>query len=198
VKGLEPPQQSIRGLKAWGLGWAVSSRGADHLRAFPVAETTWTKQEANDAFGTEKAADRLAYAGKPEMVKWFEDVGAILDSLMLCKFGYLSLRAFDTDTIVLLIFAATGWRTNVNDLMTIGERIINLERLYNLRMGMTPREDTLPDRYLAEPLPSGPSKGEVVQLEPMLTTYYELRKWDRESGRPTDEKLTSLNLSPDS
>lgn len=198
VKGLEPPQQSIRGLKAWALGWAVSSRGADHLRAFPVAETTWTKQEANLAFGTEKAADRFAYAGKPEMVKWFEDVSAIIDSLMLCKFGYLSLRAFDAETIVQLIFAATGWHTNVNDLMIIGERIVNLERLYNLKVGMTPRDDTLPVRYLAEPLPSGPSKGEVVQLEPMLTAYYELREWDRELGRPTDEKLASLGLSSSS
>jgi aldehyde:ferredoxin oxidoreductase len=195
VKGLEPPQQSVRGLKAWALGWAVSSRGADHLRAFPVAETTWTKQEAKHFFGTEKAADRFAYEGKAEMVKWFEDVSAIIDSLMLCKFGYLSLRAFDVKTIIQVIFATTGWQTNANDLMNIGERIINLERLYNMKVGMTPKEDTLPTRYLTEPLPSGPSKGEVVELEPMLTKYYELRGWNKELGRPTDAKLTSLGLT---
>ncbi len=77
--------------------------------------------------------------------------------------------------------------------MRVGERVWNLERLFNLKAGITGKEDRLPDRIVKEPLPSGPAKGQVVHLEKMLPEYYELRGWDRE-GVPTPERLKELGL----
>lgn len=128
------------------------------------------------------------------MVKWFEELSAIADSLMICKFGLHALHALGVDDTAAVIYAATGWRTNAKDLMKIGERIINLERLCDLREGITRKDDTLPPRYLEEPLPEGASKGQTVELEPMLERYYELGDWDKEYGRPSAEKLKSLGI----
>jgi aldehyde:ferredoxin oxidoreductase len=75
-----------------------------------------------------------------------------------------------------------------------GERKVNLERLFNLREGLTPADDTLPSRALHEPLPDGASQGRVVNLEPMLKEYYEARDWDRTTDYPSPEKLKELNL----
>ena len=77
--------------------------------------------------------------------------------------------------------------------MKAGERIYNLERIFNLGAGFTAADDTLPKRLLEEPIPEGPSKGYVCKLDEMLPEYYELRGWDKE-GRPTDAKLKELNL----
>jgi aldehyde:ferredoxin oxidoreductase len=87
----------------------------------------------------------------------------------------------------------TGVPFTADDLMRIGERVWNLERLYNLREGFTRAEDTLPRRLLEEPVSEGPSKGYTVQLEPMLEEYYQFRSWDTR-GVPSMEKLKELSL----
>jgi len=194
VKGMEVPAQEVRGLKAWGLGWATSSRGGDHCRAFPVMETVWSPQQALAFFGTEKAADRFAYEGKPAMVKWAEDLGAVIDSLGLCKIAYVSL-GISPDLIASAYQAVTGIKTDPDQLLKAGERINNLERLLNLRLGLTPSMDTLPSRFIDEPLPEGPGKGESIKIQPMVEEYYRLRKWDLNSGYPENEKLNELSLT---
>ena len=78
--------------------------------------------------------------------------------------------------------------------MTIGERIVNVERLFNIRQGLTRKDDTLSERFLKEPIPSGPTKGRVLDLEPMLDEYYKARGWDAETGRPTRAGLERLGL----
>ena len=78
--------------------------------------------------------------------------------------------------------------------MKAGERIFNLERLFNLGAGFTRKDDTLPERFLKEPLPEGPAKGKVAMLDEMLPEYYVLRGWDK-SGRPTENKLKELGLA---
>ncbi len=80
-----------------------------------------------------------------------------------------------------------------DELMKIGERIWNLERLFNLKAGFTGKDDTLPQRLLKEPISSGPAKGKVVELDKMLPEYYDLRGWDKE-GVPTKQKLKELGL----
>lgn len=195
VKGLEPPEQDVRGLKAWGLGWAVSSRGADHLRAFPLPETTWTPEEVKETFGTEKAADRFAYLGKADMVKHFEEICAISDSMEMCKITLIALKALKPEDAAKIIYAVTGWEIDDRELLRVGERIVNLERLFNLREGISRRDDTLPERYLKRPMPEGPSKGNIVELEPMLDRYYELRGWNARTGIPERKKLEELNLA---
>lgn len=194
VKGMEVPTQEVRGLKAWGLGWAVSSRGADHCRAFPVMETTWSPEQAKTFFGSEKSADRFAYEGKAAMVKWAEEFGAVIDSLGLCKIAYLAMGV--SPSLVAKAFqSVTGIETEEATLLKAGERIINLERLLNLRLGLSPSEDTLPARFLEEPLPEGPSRGEVIRIEEMVQEYYRLRDWDPLTGYPKADKLNELSLN---
>jgi aldehyde:ferredoxin oxidoreductase len=79
------------------------------------------------------------------------------------------------------------------DFRRTGERIYNLERVYNIREGATRNDDTLPPRLLKDPLPEGPAQGQVVNLDTMLDSYYEFRGWDKE-GKPTKERLTELGL----
>jgi aldehyde:ferredoxin oxidoreductase len=90
--------------------------------------------------------------------------------------------------------AVTGASFTEQDVQRAGERIINLARAYNLREGLTPADDALPERILKEPLADGIGKGEVVNLEYMLDRYYKLRQWDRSNGMPSKEKLLELGL----
>jgi aldehyde:ferredoxin oxidoreductase len=98
------------------------------------------------------------------------------------------------ETVLGILNAVTGRDWTESELLKIGERINNLERLFNLREGFKPADDTLPLRTLKEPLPDGGSKGMTVDLEPMLDDYYRFRGWRRENGYPTDEKLKELGL----
>jgi aldehyde:ferredoxin oxidoreductase len=88
----------------------------------------------------------------------------------------------------------TGMDIDVGGLKQIGERIVNLQRMYNVRHGITRKDDTQPQRLLEEPSPSGRAKGHVVHLDRMLDEYYELRGWDRATGLPTEKKLNDLGL----
>lgn len=194
IKGMEVPTQGVRGLKAWALGWAVASRGGDHCRAFPVMETTWPPEKAKEFFGSEKAADRFAYEGKAAMVKWAEDFGAVIDSLGICKIAYQAM-GLTPDIVAKAFQAVTGIETNSLEILKAGERIITLERLLNLNLGLKPEQDTLPARFIQEPLLDGPSKGETVDIDRMVRDYYDLRGWDSASGYPSQEKLKELGIS---
>ena len=193
VKGMEVPTQGVRGLKAWALGWAVASRGADHCRSFPVMETTWSPEKTEKFFGSKKAADRFAYEGKAAMVKWGEDFGATHDALGICKIAYQAMGL--TPEIVAKAYSAvTGIDMDGDELLKAGERIVTLERLLNLKLGLTPDQDTLPKRFTDEPLPEGPGQGETVKLDQMMKEYYELRGWDSK-GYPGREKLEELDMA---
>lgn len=194
VKKLEPPEQEVRGLKAWGLGWAVSSRGADHLRAYPVAETTWTAEQARDILGIEGGIDRFAYDGKAELVKWSEEICAVADSIEMCKITQMALGV-SLDDLAGALRAMTGWDTDAAELQRIGERIVNLERLFDARQGITRLDDALPARFTEEPLPDGPSQGERIDLSRVLDQYYRLREWNPSTGLPEERKLKSLGLA---
>jgi len=78
--------------------------------------------------------------------------------------------------------------------MAVGERIVNIERLFNIRQGLTPKDDTVSERFLKEPIPTGPAKGRVLNLEPMLDEYYRARGWDPKSGHPNRSTLERLGL----
>jgi len=90
--------------------------------------------------------------------------------------------------------AVTGWDISEAELMAIGERIVNVERLFNIRQGLTRKDDTVSERFLKEPIPSGPTKGRVLNLKPMLDEYYQARGWDLKSGYPTRSTLKRLGL----
>jgi aldehyde:ferredoxin oxidoreductase len=195
-KGLEVFQADVRSIKAYGLGNAVASRGADHLRAEPWFEFSNDPEEGIRRYGIPETAFRLEYKGKGLVVKHFEEMAAISDSLGICKNTYNNMEVLDWEETAELLRAATGWGLTGQEVRQIGERIVNLERLFIAREGITRQDDTLPRRFLEEPLPegSGPSTGSVLELEPMLDEYYRARGWDVETGLPTEEKLEELGL----
>jgi aldehyde:ferredoxin oxidoreductase len=193
VKGLELPAQDIRGMKEWGLGFAVSSRGADHLRAYPVEPRNLSEEAAEKLFGTKDVIDRLKYGGKAKLVKWSEEFSAVTDCLEICKMPGMGSN-ISMDDLAGIVTAITGVEFIEEELLRVGERIINLERLYNNKMGVDRKDDTIPERFQEEPISEGNSKGEVFDLNKMLDEYYQIRGWD-EKGFPTEAKLSELGLS---
>lgn len=144
-----------------------------------------------EVLGLPRLVDRFAVQGKAGIVAVHQNLAAVIDSLVLCKFSNL---AVSEEYYARALGAVTGLSYTVTDLLQIGERIWNLERLYNLRGGFTRADDTLPRRLLEEPVPHGPSRGQVVQLEAMLDEYYQFRGWDK-NGVPTAPKLEELGLA---
>ncbi len=194
-KGLELFQADVRTIKAYALGNAVSSRGADHLRAEPWFEFSNDAAEGVRRFGIAETAFRLEHKGKGLVVRHFEEMAAVADATGVCKNTYNNMEVLDWDETAELLQAATGWAFTGEDVRRIGERIVNVERLFNAREGIGRKDDTLPARFLREPLPPGnPSAGAVVELEPMLDEYYRARGWDLTTGLPTREKLRELGL----
>ncbi len=192
-KGLDPAATDARAAVAWGLGYAVSSRGGDHLRALPTADTFFSKDEALVMFGSEEAVDPRGVKGKGRLVKWSEDHRAVLDAVGLCKFVFRTTLMYPR-WVTAFFNAVTGLDWSEDELMRAGERIVNVERLFNLRQGLTRADDTLSARFLREPLPNGPMKGHMLDLEPMLDEYYEARGWDVATGVPSKKKLAELGL----
>jgi aldehyde:ferredoxin oxidoreductase len=177
VKGLELPAYDPRGMQGQGLGYATSNRGGCHLRGNMLGF---------EVLGTPKLVDRDATGGKAGLLIVAQHLGAALDSLSLCKFSSFALSE---EHYARLYSAATGFEIGGQDLLLAGERIWNLERLYNLREGFTAEDDRLPTRLLEDPN----AEGRVVDLAPMLEEYYRFRGWD-ESGVPRAEKLERLGL----
>ncbi len=194
VKGMEPPMNDPRGLHGYGLGYAVASRGGDHCRATPYAEFgIYPPAEVKKLFGSEEAADPLSYSNKGRLLIWYEDSRAAQEVLGLCKFlGRVELGK--ADKMAELFNIVTGLEVDGKELFRVGERLINTDRMFNMREGFTRKDDTLPKRFLEEPLTEGPAKGQTINLEPMLDEYYELRGWEKETGLPTREKLIGLGL----
>jgi len=182
VKGLDLAAYDPRGFKSMGLAYATSTRGACHLRAYFVGP---------EALATPYAVDRFATEGKAALVILYQDLSAVIDSMGLCMF---TIFALNPEHYAGLLSSVTGEPLDGRGLLKLGERIWNLERLFNLREGFTRADDALPPRFSQETLPRGHSKNQVVDLEPLLEEYYRLRGWD-EDGVPTEAKLKELGLS---
>ena len=189
AKKLEFPGYDPRGSKGMGLLYATSNIGASHM----AGDLAYA-----EVFGVPEKIDPLTIEGKPHLIHRFEDAFAVIDAAGLCVF--LSVRyLFDPDVnlwptrLTKLMNHATGAGYTEETLLQAGERIFNLERLFLLKAGFTKDDDTLPQRMLEEPMPEGPAKGHVVELDQMLPEFYRLRGWD-ENGVPTDAKLAELGL----
>lgn len=193
VKGADSPDYDPRGLKGWGLAYAVSTRGGDHLRALPALELLDSPREY-EKLGLPAAGDRFSYDNKAILVKWHEEVRAVADSLEICKF-LTRTALLSPEYLVKLYELVTGTAITAGELLRAGERTVNIERMFCVREGISRRHDTLPERYMKEPLPGGPGKGEVINIEKMLDEYYALRGWDAGTGIPTAGKLNELGLN---
>ena len=182
VKGLELPGYDPRGAKGQGLAYATSNRGACHLRSYMVGL---------EILGVPKRIDRFSEVNKAGLVVFQQNLNSAMDTLVACRFtGY----GLDEEHYSRMLSAATGVKYSAEDFMFVGERIWNLEKLFNLREGFDGQTDTLPSRFLSEPLQEGPTKGQTVELESMLEEYYRFRGWD-EKGRPVRRTLERLGLS---
>ena len=187
VKGLEVPGWAPRGTPGMGLAYMTADRGACHQRGFMVAYELGGKPYRG------KPVDTYGLAQKAEILVGEQNYLSGLDSLVKCDFGAFGVAP---QHYALMYAAATGQGVSDNFFHSVGERIWNQIRLYNLREGLTAREDRLPQRIVNEPLPGGPHKGRRISeqdMRRMLTDYYHLRGWD-DRGRPTDEKLQALSL----
>jgi aldehyde:ferredoxin oxidoreductase len=167
VKGLELPAYDPRGAYGNALGYATSNRGGCHLPGYFIG---------TEVLGIPKLLDRFGVQGKATLLARQQNAFAFMDTLCLCRFAAF---AVPTDYNARIASAVTGRKFTWEETQYIGERIWNLERLFNIREGVEP--DTLPRRFATFP------------LEEMLREYYAVRGWD-EAGVPTAEKLEALNL----
>lgn len=182
VKGLEMPAYDPRGVQGMGLAFATSNRGACHLRAYLTSA---------EVLGNPCLVDRFKIEGKASLAILLQDVSAATDSMVLCRFSQF---AMNPDHYARLIRTVTGLSFTARDLINTGERIYNLERVFNTREGFGRKHDSLPKRLLETPLPEGHSKNITVALDPMLDEYYTLRGWTND-GMPTISTISELKLS---
>ena len=182
VKGQEFPAYDSRGIQGMGLTYATSNRGACHLRSYTVA---------SEVLGIPIKTDPLTTEGKPALVMAFQDATAAFDASGLCIFTSFAWTLADVQP---QIQAACEGDWSLEKLNQVGERIWNLEKMFNLAAGLTKADDSLPPRLTTEPAKTGPAKGLVNGLAKMLPEYYELRGWDAE-GVPKPETRARLGLS---
>jgi aldehyde:ferredoxin oxidoreductase len=195
VKGLDIIMADPRGLKGVGLGYAVASRGGDHLRSEPFLELKDDPAIGESMFGIPDATMRLAYKGKGKLVSYFEDWNAVIDALETCKNIMQNMEILTFDLASRVIEATTGLKMKPAEVRRVGERIINVERAFNVKEGVRRKDDTLPRRFREEPLIEGASKDTLFEQEPMIDEYYGERGWDLETGIPSAETLRRLGLN---
>ncbi len=178
VKGLDVICGDPRGIKAYGLTYAIASRGADHLRAEPYFELTNRVDEAMKRFGTEKAALRMEEEGKAALVTYSERIALLTDSMTMCKNIGLCMDVLNFENAASLLRAGTGVNYTPKKLQKLMADSVNLQHELNRSFGMTRKDDTLPDRFLNEPLERGPTKGSTVDITRMVDEYYKIHEWE--------------------
>jgi aldehyde:ferredoxin oxidoreductase len=183
TKGQEFPGYEPRRAYGTGLSFATGNRGACHLRGCMYVNEIFTGQ-----------INPIGFEGKSELLKIKEDLMALIDSLVMCKFGQRN-GEFTPNVLAQVLKAITGNLYTEESLLRVGERVWNMERVYNLREREI--EDVLPERFFNEDLEDSLEKGEKIPLkdfEKARADYYGLRGWDKK-GRPQSEILEKLGLS---
>lgn len=182
VKKQEIPAYDPRAVQGIGLNYATANCGAAHVRGYTISP---------EVLGTPMKVDKDTIDGKPELVITFQNLTAALDATGACLFTTFGIGAPE---LAELLSAVTGVEYSTDDFMKCGDRIWNLERMWNLRAGLSAKDDRLPPRLLEMPLKTGASKGSVSRLPEMLPLYYQHRGWDA-SGVPTQSRLRELGLA---
>lgn len=199
VKGLAMSAEELRTRQEWALSFAVNVRGGDHLKGTPLFYDPQARELVRNIFGIEEVSDACSPIAKGRVVWWAENEKALIDSLGMCKRVPWSSTILSTekkfDYLYQLFIKATGSKMDFNEFKRCGERIVQIQRAYNAREGITRKDDTLPERLLTVPVPSEPRKGMVAQLEHdgMLPEYYSYRGCDQ-NGLPTRQRLSEVGL----
>ena len=181
VKGMELPAYDPRGVQGQALAFATSNRGGCHMRAYLIGP---------EILGQPCFVDRFSTAGKAELVVLFQDISALVDSALLCRFLQIALGV---DTFARMLNLVTGLDFCEEEVLAVGKRIYTLERWFNAKAGFGRKDDTLPPRFLNDELEEGASRNRLVKLDEMLDRYYQLRGLDKD-GAPVEKTLKDLNV----
>jgi aldehyde:ferredoxin oxidoreductase len=188
VKGLELPGYDPRGAKAHGLNLMTSNIGADHCLGY----------SAQEIFGVPnpRPVERLAVEFKGELTKINQDMTAFNETGILCALNTANGMT-PADVFGRMLASSTGVKDFADPayLWLVGERIYNLERMFNVHEGFGKKDDAFPRRFSQEPLPAGPSRGQIFEEDQLLADYYQARGWDPDTGIPSPKKLAELGLS---
>jgi aldehyde:ferredoxin oxidoreductase len=217
AKGLEQSRVETRGAFGYALAFAVNPRGPDHLHTEILAEfgtRPGGRALVEKITGDERYAFPRTLEKRADIVRWHEDCYAATDALGLCAFATTARYGVTPELMARMLSAATGVDFSERDLMLAGQRILNVEKCFNVREGATRQDDKLPYRLMNEVLPQAGEKAEDEQLttsagkpipvaamidsqeylDHMLDEYYALHGWDKTTGRPLDKTLTMLGL----
>jgi aldehyde:ferredoxin oxidoreductase len=195
VKGVEIYGGDPRGMMGTALSYAISLRGGDFTSVYPVPEFRYSPEKAEKEFGTRAAVDFQATEGKGALVRKCLIVSAVIDSLGICKVPALTIMGdYDLEKEAALTRALIGLDISTPVLFKIGERIVNFQKLINLKLGVTAADDTLPDKFMHESIGEGPATGQKVhELASMVRAFYHSMGWDKQ-GIPTEAKLKELGI----
>ncbi|MCG7854063.1 MAG: aldehyde ferredoxin oxidoreductase family protein [Methanosarcinaceae archaeon] len=196
IKGQELEVMPQRGVYQFALSLAVSENGPDHTRWYPPYPPNPNTIPSNIElpFDPFMAFQTRNVENKGSLVKWLYDSRAVLESLPTCVFVVRGILGIDMDPWLRIFNATTGINFTSEEFIKVGERIVNIERAYNVREGFRRKDDVCPRRMMEEPIADRhiPPLGENLDL--MLDDYYTLRDWDLETAIPTEAKLKELDL----
>jgi aldehyde:ferredoxin oxidoreductase len=181
VHKMELPAYEPRGVKGMAINYLTATIGPSHCRGYTVVMEIMSPEPL----------DPVEERGKAFITKVIQDMASAIDTTGLCSFASTGIEPND---IIVMLNAATGELLNFMGFLKIGERIFNLQRLFNLRAGIKKEDERLPDRFYDEPLPDGANAGAILSLEDAMSVYYNLRGWDK-NHIPYLGKLNSLGLS---
>ncbi len=181
VKGAPLASFDPRAIQGLGLHFATCNQGPHHAYGYTFIDELLNVHNSMDPWDIE---------GKPELVKEYQDMTAVMDSLGFCNWLLLGLKFTN---LVPMANAVLGTQYKATDLLDIGERVWNFERLFNSKAGFSGEDDRLPDRFTQQPIREGPAEGQVSRVPEMLPEYYEIRGWS-EGGVALPETLRRLGL----
>ena len=182
IKGLELPGYDPRGSWGMGISYATASRGGCHMSAYPIEAEAWGD------------LDPFTYEGKAKLVYELQNAQFAKFSMGICDFWPVN-----SETLARLYEVTFGGKWTAEQVKEIGERIFNLQRMFNVMVGFDRKDDKLPERLHKEFLKAGPPEGKIMPEEEFnkaMDEYYQLRGWDS-LGRPTEKKLEKLGIEND-
>ena len=191
TKGLEYPMHDPRAYTGMALSYATANRGACHLESLSYAIESGLPA-ADLGYDEHNKVDPHSSEGKAQLVVKLQDYMNVLNALGLCKF-LLSGRV-GPETVSEWVNSVTGWKLDQTELMQIGQRLHNLKRLYNVKLGITKKDDTVPPRLLNLARTDGLAEGILPDIDYMLSEYYRIRDWD-DQGIPKEDKIKELDLN---
>ncbi|MEW6039908.1 MAG: aldehyde ferredoxin oxidoreductase family protein [Elusimicrobiota bacterium] len=198
VNNLEASGQDPRPHKSMGLTYAINVRGADHLTSISCIDELGYKDEAKRRYKkvADIICDRWDERYKGFLVTETEELNALCDAALLCKYGTMWPPIYYFTDYAKIISSLTGMEQfeDMKELSRLARCICHIRRMFNIRLGWTKKNDSLHPRIAVDAMPTGPAKGQTVNLEVMLKEYYQTRKYDWKTGYPTPGELKEAGL----